>query len=98
MSYPDNDKTDYTRSLGFADKEEVRLIENPSKRSTQSRRHRAFFMGTDIAFTDEVKITQPKALWEYCETHKVIHWSKGEGATSDDIRRFIGTIHVWERW
>lgn len=80
------------------DVEEVRLIESPSKRSSSSRRHRAFFVGTDIAFTDEEKITQPKALWEYCQAHKVIHWSKGEGTTDDDIRRFIGTIHVWERW
>ena len=76
---------------------EVRLIENPSKRSTSSRRHRAFFMGTDIARIEE-KVTQPKALWEYCQAHKVVHWARGEGATDDDIRRFIGTIHVWERW
>jgi len=89
---------DMQRAEALADLEEVKLIDTPSKRSTQSRRHRAFFVGTDIAFTDEQKITQPKQLFEFTEMHKLIHWSKGEGATSDDIRRFVGTIHVWERW
>lgn len=80
------------------DAAEVRLIENPSKRSTSARRHRAFFVGSDIEFSDETRITQPKQLFEFCEMRKVIHWAKGEGATPDDIRRFVGTIHVWERW
>lgn len=80
------------------DLDEVRLIENPSRRSSSSRRHRRFYVATDIEFSDEQPITQPKQLFQFCTDNKVIHWSKGSSNHPDDIRRYIGTIHVWERW
>ena len=80
------------------DLEEVSRIENPSKRSSASQNHRRLYVATDIGFTDEQQVTQPKQIIQFCEDHKVIHLSKGSSEHPDDIRRFVGTIHVWERW
>lgn len=75
-----------------------RLESGRGKGSIHTRKHKHFYVASDISFEDAVRITQPKQLFEAVCTHKVVHWAKGHSDHPDDIRRFVGTIHVWERW
>ena len=64
----------------------------------RTKRHKRFFISEHFDFRDEEQVTQLKKLFEAAGTAKVLHMSKGTTEGPEDIRRFVGTIHVWERF
>jgi len=77
---------------------DARLDSGRGKGSSLTRRHKHMFVASSIGFEDAVRITRPGELFDAVRMHKIAHWAKGYSDHPDDIRRYVGQIHVWERW